>query len=324
LKCTALGRAPGCGVAHGAIRAIRCLAQDVTLPDLLVLVVAGIAAGIVSTVAALASLVSFPVLLALGLPPLVANVTNTVSLCFTGVGAAAGSRPELAGQGARVRRLGLVVALGGATGAAVLLLFPARTFEVVAPVLIGGASLVLLLQSAPRSAAQPASQGGAAEPASQGGAAEPASQGGAAEPASQGGAAELTTPAARAQGAGPAASAQERNKARLAMLFGVAVYVGYFGAAGGILLLGVLVPMLKQSLARTNAVKNVLTGVAAVGFAVFGPVRWAAVLPLGAGFLIGGWIGPKLVRRIPGRLLQILIALAGLGLAIRLGLSAYR
>jgi len=300
----------------------------VTLPDLLVLVVAGIAAGIVSTVAALASLVSFPVLLALGLPPLVANVTNTVSLCFTGVGAAAGSRPELAGQGARVRRLGLVVALGGATGAAVLLLFPARTFEVVAPVLIGGASLVLLLQSAPRSAAQPASQGGAAEPASQGGAAEPASQGGAAEPASQGGAAELTTPAARAQGAGPAASAQERNKARLAMLFGVAVYVGYFGAAGGILLLGVLVPMLKQSLARTNAVKNVLTGVAngvaAVGFAVFGPVRWAAVLPLGAGFLIGGWIGPKLVRRIPGRLLQILIALAGLGLAIRLGLSAYR
>ena len=98
------------------------------------------------------------------------------------------------------------------------------------------------------------------------------------------------------------------------MLFLVAVYVGYFGAAGGILMLAVLIPMLSQSLARTNAVKNVINGlangVAAVGFAAFGPVRWAAVLPLGAGFLIGGWIGPALVRRIPGRLLQILIALA--------------
>jgi uncharacterized protein len=255
-----------------------CLGRGVTAADLLVLALTGITAGIVSTVAALASLVSYPVLLALGLPPLVANVTNTVSLCFTGIGAAAGSRPELAGQGARVRRLGLVVALGGAAGAATLLLTPARTFEVVAPVLIGGASLVLLVQPSP---------GGAA----------------------------------------PAAPARDRSKPRLATLFLVAVYVGYFGAAGGILLLAVLVPMLSQSLARTNAVKNVLTGVAngvaALGFAAFGPVRWVAVVPLGVGFLIGGWIGPKLVRRIPGRLLQVLIALGGIGLAVKLGLSAY-
>jgi uncharacterized membrane protein YfcA len=257
------------------------LSQEVSVADLLVLAVAGIAAGIISTVAALASLVSYPVLLALGLPPLTANVTNTVSLCFTGVGAAAGSRPELAGQGARVRWLGLVVALGGATGAAILLLTPARTFEVVAPVLIGGASLVLLVQPTPL-----ATQGG-------------------------------TDPG----------TSRERSWPRLISLFLVAVYVGYFGAAGGILLLAVLVPMLSQSLARTNAVKNVLTGVAngvaAVGFAAFGPVRWAAVLPLGAGFLIGGWIGPALVRRIPGRVLQVVIALGGIGLAVKLGLSTY-
>jgi uncharacterized membrane protein YfcA len=250
----------------------------VTVADVLVLIVAGIAAGIVSTVAALASLVSYPVLLALGLPPLAANVTNTVSLCFTGVGAAAGSRQELAGQGARVRRLGLVTALGGAAGAAILLLTPATTFEAAAPVLIGGASLVLLAQPPPGDAT--------------------------------------------AAGAG-----RERSWPRLAALFFVAVYVGYFGAAGGILMLAVLIPMLGQPLARTNAVKNVINGlangVAAVGFAAFGPVRWAAVLPLSAGFLIGGWIGPALVRRIPGRLLQILIALGGIGLAIRLGLTAY-
>jgi uncharacterized protein len=301
----------------------------VTVADLFVLAAAGIAAGIVSTVAALASLVSYPVLLALGLPPLVANVTNTVSLCFTGVGAAAGSRPELAGQAGRVRRLGLVVALGGGTGAAILLLSPARTFEVVAPVLIGGASLVLLLQPSPGGASPAAPPGAAAPAASPGGpdpAAGPPGSAGPADPAHPpspahpGGPDGPAAPAARAR-------ARDRSKPRLATLFLVAVYVGYFGAAGGILLLAVLVPMLSQPLARTNAVKNVLTGVAngvaAVGFAAFGPVRWEAVLPLGAGFLIGGLIGPALVRRIPGRLLQTLIALAGLGLAIRLGLTTY-
>ena len=288
-----------------------------TVADLFVLAATGIAAGIVSTVAALASLVSYPVLLALGLPPLVANVTNTVSLCFTGVGAAASSRLELAGQAARVRRLGLVVALGGGTGAAILLLSPARSFEVVAPVLIGGASLVLLLQPSPGRASPP---GPAAPPGGPAPAAGPADPPGPPDPPSPPGPAGPAIPAARNRD-------RDRSKPRLATLFLVAVYVGYFGAAGGILLLAVLVPMLSQSLARTNAVKNVLTGVAnavaALGFAAFGPVRWEAVLPLGAGFLIGGWIGPALVRRIPGRLLQVLIALAGLGLAVRLGLTTY-
>ena len=100
-----------------------------TVADLVVLAVAGIAAGIVSTVAALASLVSYPVLLALGLGPLTANVTNTVALSFTAVGAAAGSRPELAGQTGRLRGLGLVTALGGAAGAAILLLTPASSWR---------------------------------------------------------------------------------------------------------------------------------------------------------------------------------------------------
>ena len=260
-----------------------CLGREVTVLDLLLLAVTGVAAGIVSTVASLASLVSFPVLLALGLPPLTANVTNTVALSFTAVGAAAGSRPELAGQGDRVRRLGLVTALGGAAGAVLLLLTPARAFEAAAPVLIGGASVLLLLQPVAQEAAE--GQAGDARPD------------------------------------------RQRSKPLLAALFGVAVYVGYFGAAGGILLLVVLIPMLGQSLARTNAVKNVVNGlangVAAVGFAAFGPVRWLAVLPLAAGFLAGGWTGPKLVRLIPGRLLRILIGIGGIALAVRLGLSAY-
>jgi len=120
--------------------------------------------------------------------------------------------------------------------------------------------------------------------------------------------------------------AEQGWPARLAV-FSVAVYIGYFGAAGGILLLAVLIRILHQSLARTNAVKNVVSGlanaVAGLGFAIFGPVRWAAVVPLAAGFLIGGWTGPKIVRRLPARLMRRLVGCCGLALAAWLGARAY-
>lgn len=120
----------------------------------------------------------------------------------------------------------------------------------------------------------------------------------------------------------------ERSIALNVALFGAAVYVGYFGAGGGVLLLAVLGVMVDEALARVNAIKNVVSGlanfVAAAGFAIFAPVRWSFVLPLAAGFLIGGWTGPKIVRRMPAAGLRIAVALAGVALAIRLGLDAYR
>ncbi|MFB9832533.1 TSUP family transporter, partial [Actinoallomurus acaciae] len=110
-------------------------------------------------------------------------------------------------------------------------------------------------------------------------------------------------------------------------VFAVAIYGGYFGAAGGILMLAVLGAMLELPLIRVNAVKNVVAGlsngVAALGFAVFGPVRWAAVLPLAAGFLAGGWLGPSLVRRLPGEALRVVVVVCGLAVAVKLGYDAY-
>lgn len=43
-------------------------------------------------------------------------------------------------------------------------------------------------------------------------------------------------------------------------VYGAGVYGGYFGAAQGILLLGLLGVLLPQDLQRTNALKNILTG----------------------------------------------------------------
>ena len=110
-------------------------------------------------------------------------------------------------------------------------------------------------------------------------------------------------------------------------VFLVAIYGGYFGAAAGVLLVALLMLSTAEPLARNIALKNLLLGlanaVAALAFAVFGPVHWSVVVPLAIGFLVGGRLGPLVVRRAPAGALRALIACAGLGLAVHLGLDAY-
>jgi uncharacterized protein len=111
-------------------------------------------------------------------------------------------------------------------------------------------------------------------------------------------------------------------------VFAVSIYGGYFGAAAGVILLAAFMLLTGDTLPRSNALKNLILGlanaVAAVAFAFFGPVHWLAVLPLAAGFLIGGRTGPIIVRHAPTGPLRILIALGGIGLAVHLGMDAYR
>jgi uncharacterized protein len=73
--------------------------------------------------------------------------------------------------------------------------------------------------------------------------------------------------------------------------------------------------------------KNVISGaanlVAAVVFARYAPVDWSFVSPLAAGFLLRGYAGQRLVRHLPATLLRVIVAMAGLALAVKLGVSAY-
>jgi hypothetical protein len=120
----------------------------------------------------------------------------------------------------------------------------------------------------------------------------------------------------------------ERSRWRLAGVFAAATYIGYFGAAGGVVLLAILATMFSESLIRLNALKNIISGaanaIAAIAFALFAPVDWAVVPLLAAGFLLGGMTGPRIARRLPARALRILVSLCGLALAVKLGISAYR
>jgi uncharacterized membrane protein YfcA len=111
-------------------------------------------------------------------------------------------------------------------------------------------------------------------------------------------------------------------------VFCICIYGGYFGAAAGVLMLTLLLLTTGEQLARSNAMRNVLLGIAnstaAVAFAIFGPVRWTVVLPLAIGCFVGGRIGPVIVRHFPTGPLRALIACLGVGLAVHLGIDAYR
>lgn len=261
----------------------------------LALVGVGVAAGLCATVAGLASLVSYPALLAFGLSPVAANVTNTVALVATGIGAVTGSRPELAGQGRRLVRFGAAAAVGGAVGAAVLLVTPAGAFEAVVPFLVAGACVLVLVQ--PSLAARRARR-------------------------------DHAVPARDAHRHPRHPRRPEDRPGALGAVAAVASYGGYFGAASGIATLAVLGTVVGESLPRVNALKNALSiaanATAAIAFAFAGPVDWSVVAPLALGFFAGGRLGPRLVRRLPAGPLRVAIAIAGLGLAARLAWTGHR
>src|SRR5688572_25645807 len=112
--------------------------MDVT--DTALLAVAGLAAGTVNAIAGGGSLITFPALVATGLGPVAANVTNSVAV-FPGYAASvAGSRTDLAALArdhpGRLWALVPTAVAGSLAGCALLLLTPARAFELVVPFLV--------------------------------------------------------------------------------------------------------------------------------------------------------------------------------------------
>ena len=94
------------------------------------------------------------------------------------------------------------------------------------------------------------------------------------------------------------------------------VYGGYFGAAQGVIIMGVLGIGIAETLQRLNGLKNVLAGlvngIAGVIFALVADVDWTVVLLLAVGSVIGGQIGATVGRRLPPLVLRVVIVAIGL------------
>jgi uncharacterized protein len=271
---------------------------------------AGLAAGTINTVVGSGTLITFPTLLAFGYPPVLANVSNNVGLVPGVASGVHGYRAELDGQRARVLRLGTASLLGGLVGAILLLVLPQGAFKAIVPALIGVALVMVVIQ--PR-----LSQWVAARQRARGAAADTggASSSGGAGPAR--GATTMTVPVvpatARDSVGGPVI---------WVLVFLAGIYGGYFGAAQGVLLIGMLGIALNDSMQRINAVKNVLAGlvngVAAIVFIIATHVDWGVAGLIAAGAIIGGQIGARIGRRLPPWGLRAVIICVGTVALVRL------
>ena len=122
----------------------------------------------------------------------------------------------------------------------------------------------------------------------------------------------------RARNRAPAAERKRLSPALWGGIFATGIYGGYFGAAQGVLLTGVMGLFLQFSLQRITGIKNVLaTGVnatAALFFIVFASayVDWKVVGLIAVGSVIGAAVSARYGRRIRASVLRAMIVTIGL------------
>ena len=277
---------------------------------------AGLAAGTINTVVGSGTLITFPTLLAFGYPPVLANVSNNVGLVPGVASGVHGYRAELVGQRRRLIRLGSASLCGGLVGAILLLVLPAGAFKAIVPALIGIALVMVVFQ--PRLAKWVASrQRGRAVPAGDsdgngGGTAGTAGAPGTGGPTIV----DVVVPVSQDT------ALQVGGPVMWVLVFLSGVYGGYFGAAQGVLLLGLMGVAFTDSIQRINGVKNVLAGlvngIAAVVFVLATHIDWGAAGLIAAGAIIGGQIGARVGRKLPPWALRVLIICVGVAALVKL------
>jgi hypothetical protein len=102
------------------------------------------------------------------------------------------------------------------------------------------------------------------------------------------------------------------------------MYGGYFGAAQGVLLMGIFSVLSSEPLQRLNGYKNVLSlivnFVAAIVFILFARdhIDWLVAALIAVGAFVGGIIGARVGRRIPPNLLRAIIVVIGVVAVVKL------
>lgn len=240
--------------------------------EAVLIALAGVAAGTINTVVGSGTLITFPTLLAFGVPPVTANVSNTVGLVPGSMSGVFGYRRELAGQRARVLRLGAASLVGGVAGALLLLWLPSSAFDAIVPALIAlGVVLVLLGPRIQRSvAARAESRGGIPDHGVW-----------------------WVWPAVAAAGI-------------YGGYFGAAQGVLLMAILG----IGVADSMQRHT-ATKNVLALIVNAVAALVFIAVADIDWTVAGLIAIGSVIGGQIGATVGRRLPPVLLRSVIATVG-------------
>ena len=243
------------------------------------IVLAGLGAGAINGLVGSGTLITFPTLVAMGYPPVTATMSNAVGLVAGNVSSTWSYRRELRGQWNRLRWQIPASILGAILGAWLLLHLPEKVFTAVVPVLLILALILVVVGPRIQAWAQN-----------------------------------------RAEKAGR--SAEDISAGRLAVLvlstFAIGVYGGYFTAAQGILMVGVMGALLPESIQRMNAAKNVLillvNVVAALAFTLvaFHRINWSVAGLISIGSVFGGWLGVRYGRRLSPNALRAIIVVVGL------------
>lgn len=100
------------------------------------------------------------------------------------------------------------------------------------------------------------------------------------------------------------------------LVLGTGIYGGYFGAAQGVLLMGLFGLMLAEPIQRQNGLKNLLAGlvnlVAAIVFVASAHIDWTAAGLIAVGSIVGGLIGARVGRKLSPPVLRAVIVVVGL------------
>ncbi|WP_345496529.1 sulfite exporter TauE/SafE family protein [Nocardia callitridis] len=249
------------------------------ITEILVILIAGFGAGAINAVVGSGTLITFPTLVAFGYPPQIATMSNAIGLVAGSVSGTWGYRRELRGQWPMLRWQIPASFFGALLGSWLLLHLPPSVFAAVVPVLLIAALVLVVLQ--------PRIQAWAKR---------------------------------RSEAAGRAAEHLTRTKLVLLTVgtFAVGVYGGYFTAAQGILLIGVMGVLVSEPIQRMNAAKNLLSlivnVVAALTYSIvaFDRISWAAAGLIAVGSLVGGTVGARYGRRLSPAALRGAIVVLGL------------
>ena len=270
-----------------------------SLSEILILSVCAAAAGAVNALAGGGMLVAYPVLVAFGLSPIAANATATVALLSGGIGAQFGYRKEMKGSAPFMRGLVVPCIVGGIIGAFLLLKTPPKQFAAMVPGLVLLATFLFAAQAQiTRFAVRVHARlmGATVE--------------------SPIVASELVAPVT------PVVSL-------LVAQFAISIYIGYFGAGAGAIMLANFGFAGLLNIHQMNGLKlwsGMLTNVTAALIFALQPslVSWPMVIVMTGGSIVGGYASSRLAQRVSDKSVRIAIVVIGVAMAAWLAVNAIR